>query len=106
MKERNVWIVAFNQDYHESSRAFSDPRRAVVALATELGCAGALEAGGADEEFWQAVAEAYDAGKWKGLTVHRLDLETLEMEKLSPEDLAFDRSDLSEFLDDGAPEPI
>ncbi|MCW3783878.1 hypothetical protein [Defluviimonas salinarum] len=92
-----IWVVAYNHEYNETAAAFADPRSAVIDIASQTGCSDALE-NGADEEFWEAVMEAYEGG-WKGLSVHELDTATLEMTKRSPEDLRFTREELAEVDD-------
>lgn len=101
----SIWVVAYNHNYNEFSRAFNDPRLAAIDIARELNITAMISRAGATEAFWDRVNEEYEANSWKGLTVHKLDPESLEMEKYGPEDLRFTLEELSEADPDFAITP-
>jgi len=100
-----IWVVAYNCDYNEYSHAFNDPRLAAIDIAREFEITAMISRAGATEAFWERVNEEYEGNSWKGLSVHRLDAESLEMEKLAPEGLIFTLEELSEADPDFAITP-
>ena len=106
MGPNQIWVLATNNDYHETSAAFKDPRLAVLSIAQSMGMVDELETSGASEDFWGGVEATYSYGKWKGLTVHQLDTKSLEMTLMEPEDLTFSREDMESVLPQQvSPEP-
>lgn len=101
----SIWVVAYNHDYNEYSRAFNDPRLAAIDIAREFNITAVISRAGAKEAFWDRINEEYEANSWKGLTVHSLDPESLEMVKRAPEEMQFTLAELSEADPDFAITP-
>ncbi|MEP3666056.1 MAG: hypothetical protein ABJN42_04890 [Roseibium sp.] len=96
-----VWIVLGNQDYCETAVVFETEKQAIIEIVDSLGITeDHIEDA---SEFATVVANRYESGDWKGLSVLKANLQDLTFEKLGPEDLNFEMSDLMDYDDSPSP---
>lgn len=86
-----IYIHTYSYDWMEAAQAYPTLEKALEAVAKDFEInedldqeAGELPIEIANTvEFWQAVAEAYENGKWKASELYELDLDTFVMTPVS-----------------------
>ena len=70
-----IHFVHFNRDYHEWTSTHRTRADDVADIATAFDTTTPHNT----PDFWEEIAKTYERSSWKGLTVHALDPETLEI---------------------------
>lgn len=69
---RPFHVVYTNRDYAEEAVALPDARAAALRLLERIGVA-IRPRDGIGDDAWQRMAEAYEAGPWKGASIFRIE---------------------------------
>ena len=93
MAQGKVIIVNYNNDYNETMKVLASEEAAMKDLAATFDVTETRD-GKLSQDFLDEISEAYGAGKWQGLNIQVLDLQTLDLDTFAPG-----------CLDEDGPEP-